>query len=854
MYMKKTLLFLIFFFQFLITFAQNPTEIDTNFGVFPGFNNPVLTTALQSDGKILVGGHLIAYQGLTANYLIRLNPDGSRDESFNLGKGLNSSVYTIAVQADGKILVGGNFTKFQDNNQNYLIRLNPDGSKDNTFNIGTGFVKVKDYDRGGTVHTILIQPDGKILVGGGFKSYQGNTQNYLIRLNPDGTKDTTFDIGTGFNDIVYCLAMQNDGKIVAGGSFSKFQDAYNYDLIRLNADGTRDSSLNTYTLFNSAVRKLLVLPNGKIIAGGWFYRSGTQTETGLISLNSDGSTDTPFNLKFALNYNVEALCLQPDGKIVAGGNFVNYNKPNENHVIRLNIDGSVDDSFKTDDGFGIANGYSVYTITLQNNGKLIMGGDFTTFQGLRNDYLISLNADGSRDSSFSKGNGLSNLVNTITIQSDNKILAGGKFTTHNEVSQNYIIRYNSDGSKDSSFNIESGFNAAVNTINQQTDGKIIVGGAFTKYKNENNYSLIRLNSDGSKDTSFNIGTGGLNSTVNCTAIQPDEKIIVGGLFSLYQNVSQNRLIRLNSDGSKDTSFNIGTGFDGEVLSLTLQSDGKIIVGGKFKNYQGVSQNYLIRLNSDGSKDTTFNIGTGFGSTYTLGDILSIVVQPDNKIIVGGRFKYYQNQTPNYLIRLNSDGSIDSTFKTNNGFSYYVNSIALQKDGKIIVAGEFSVYNNYAANRIARLNTDGSIDTTFIGSNFSLVYNYISENDTVGLNSIALQKDGKIILGGAFSSYKTDIPAAFIIRLKGTEVVLSNEDFIKENKSFSLWPNPVKNTLNINSLNESNYSVKIYDLLGRLIYTKENVNTSIDVSSFTSGLYLIKIKAENGETSQKFIKI
>ncbi|KAF2511345.1 T9SS type A sorting domain-containing protein [Flavobacterium foetidum] len=852
--MKKTLLFLLFFLKTFLLFAQNPADIETNFGAVPGFNNPVLTSAVQSDGKILVGGHLIAYQGLTANYLIRLNPDGSRDKSFNPGKGLNSSVYTIAVQTDGKILVGGNFTKFQDNDQNYLIRLNPDGSKDNTFNIGTGFVKAKNYDRGGTVHTILIQPDGKILVGGGFKSYQGNTQNYLIRLNPDGTKDTTFDIGTGFNDIVYCLAMQSDGKIVAGGSFSKFQDTYNYNLIRLNADGTRDSSLNTYTLFNSAVRKLLILPNGKIIAGGWFYRSGTQTETGLISLNSDGSTDNPFNLKFALNYNVEALCLQPDGKIVAGGNFVNYNKPNENHVIRLNIDGSVDDSFKTEDGFGIANGYSVYTITLQSNGKLIMGGDFNTFQGVRNDYLISLNVDGSRDSSFSKGNGLSNLVNTIAIQSDNKILAGGKFTTHNEASQNYIIRYNSDGSKDSSFNIENGFNGFVNTINQQTDGKVIVGGAFTKYKNENNYALIRLNADGSKDSSFSTGTTGFNSTVNCTAIQPDGKILVGGLFNFYQNVSQNRLIRLNSDGTKDVSFNIGTGFDAEILSLCLQTDGKIIVGGKFKNYQGTSQNYLIRLNADGSKDNTFNIGTGFGSQYSLGDVLSIVVQSDGKIIIGGRFEFYQGKTNNYILRLNSDGSIDTTFKSNTGFSYYVNSIALQTDGKIIVAGQFSLYNNYAANRIARLNPDGSIDTTFTGSSFSLVYNYISENDKVGLNSIALQKDGKIVLGGAFSSFKTDIAAAFLIRIKGTEVVLSNEDFIKENKSFSVWPNPVKNTLNINSLQDSNYSIKIYDLLGRLIYTKENVNTSIDVSSFTSGLYLIKIKAESGETSQKFIKI
>lgn len=851
--MKKTLL-LIFFLQFLITFGQNPTEIDTNFGVFPGLNNPVLTSALQADGKILVGGHLIAYQGLPINYLIRLNPDGRKDESFNLGKGLNAGVYSVAVQTDGKILVGGNFTKFQDSNQNYLIRLNPDGSKDNSFDIGTGFIKSRNYDRGGVVNTILVQPDGKILVGGGFKSYKGINQNYLIRLNSDGTKDTTFNIGDGFDETVYCLSIQNDGKILAGGGFSKFEGLSQNCLIRLNNDGTKDTSFNIITGFNSAVRTILIQPNEKILAGGWFFEFQGEIKTGLISLNKDGSKDVPFNLKFGLNHNVESLCLQPDGKILAGGNFVNYSKPDENHIIRLNVDGSIDASFKTGSGFGIENGSTINTINLQNNGKLIVGGDFSTFQDIRNNYLISLNADGSKDDSFNKGNGLSNLVKTVALQSDDKILAGGKFTTHNEVSQNYIIRFNSDGSKDSSFNIETGFNGVVNTINQQTDGKIIVGGAFTKYKNENNYSFIRLNSDGSKDSSFNTGTNGFSNTVNCTAIQTDGKILVGGLFSNYQNVSQNRLIRLNTDGSKDVSFNIGTGFDAEVLSLSLQIDGKIIVGGKFKNYQGVGQNYLIRLNADGSKDASFNIGTGFGSIYTLGDILSIVVQPDGKIIVGGRFKYYQNQTQNYIIRLNADGSIDSTFKTNNGFSYYVNSIALQKDGKIIVAGEFSIYNNNTANRIARLNSDGSIDTTFTGSSFSLVYNYISDNDTVGLNSIALQKDGKIVLGGAFSSFKTDIAAAFLIRIKGTEVVLSNEDFIKENKLFSLWPNPVKNTLNINSLNESNYSIKIYDLLGRLIYTKENVNTSIDVSSFISGLYLIKIKAESGETSQKFIKI
>ncbi|WP_369803402.1 T9SS type A sorting domain-containing protein [Flavobacterium sp. LM4] len=124
-----------------------------------------------------------------------------------------------------------------------------------------------------------------------------------------------------------------------------------------------------------------------------------------------------------------------------------------------------------------------------------------------------------------------------------------------------------------------------------------------------------------------------------------------------------------------------------------------------------------------------------------------------------------------------------------------------------------------------------------------------------VNAILQQDNGELLVGGNFTTYKKDHRSAHLIGIKGNEVTLSNEDFIQENKQFSLSPNPTKSILNINSLNETNnYSVKIYNLIGRLIYTNENVNSSIDVSSFTPGLYLIKIKTETGETSQKFIKL
>lgn len=862
--MKKTLLFLLFFLQFLTIDAQNSIDVEHEYGSYPGFSNGnVFCTATQPDGKILVGGAFSSYRGdNSSNNLIRLNPDGTKDTSFNIGSGFSNSMYSnyissIILQDDGKMILGGVFTKFQGSPQNYIIRLNSDGSKDATFNYGTGFM---DNPNGSsTILTMVKQNDGKILVGGGFLGYQGIATKYLIRLNADGTKDTSFDIGTGFNSTVKTIVLQNDGKIIVGGEFTQFQGLSQNRLIRLNTDGSKDASFNVSSGFDATVNSVVLQPDGKIVAGGYFTRYVNDTQNGIVRLNPDGSRDKTFDILTGFGFapSVTALGLQPDGKIIVGGAFLYYKGISQNHLIRLNSNGTKDVSFDIGTGYGIGQTDRINFIVVQQNGKIFTGGYFKDYQGITVNNILSINSDGSRDTTFGTGDGFNNAVYAIAQQTDGKTIVGGKFTNYQQTLQSNLIRFNTDNSIDTSFNTGSGFYYSYNStqgiiksIAIQTDGKIMVGGYFNAYQGINQKNLIRLNADGSKDTSFSTGSGFVRSyddsdSVNSIVVQPDGKIIVGSDITQYQGVVSKYLIRLNTNGTVDTSFNIGTGFDAPVLSVALQSDGKLIVGGKFKNYQGVSQNYLVRLNSDGSKDSSFNIGTGFGSLYTIGDVHSIVVQADGKIIVGGKFSYFQGANQNYIIRLNADGSKDNSFNIGSGFGNSVLSIALPKDGKIIVGGSFYSYQGYQSVHLIRLNTDGSIDTR--ASEFD-------SSSSTSVNSINLQSDGKIIIGGDFTAYRGNSNSASLIQLKGTEIALSNEDFIKQNKSFSLWPNPVKNTLNINSLNESNYSLKIYDLLGKLIYEKENVNTSIDVSSFKSGLYLIKIKAENGETSQKFIKI
>jgi uncharacterized delta-60 repeat protein len=799
-------------------------SIDSSFVTGLGFDGSVRDIEVQSDGKILVVGGFTEYSGVSYGGIIRLNTDGSIDNSFVIGTGFNGDVYTIELQSDGKILVGGEYNEYSGVSSNYIIRLNSDGSIDSSFVIGTGFNQV--------VLTIELQSDGKILVGGNFTLYSGISNNYIVRLNTDGSVDNSFVIGSGFNNIVYSIQIQSDGKIVVGGDFGEYSGLTYDKIIRLNSNGTIDSSFVIGSGFNRSVNSLKILSDGKIAVGGYFGEYDGTTSPGIVLLNNDGSlfnlyvgtgfNNSPYsisetnngnilvggefnqfnvtnsnyiimldinlslssyrttnqlcvypisgftyngNLVFdafnnqILNSYVNTIQIQPDGKALVGGAFTNY-------IIRLFPDGSIDPTFNVGSGF---NGI-VYKIKILDNGKILVGGEFTSYNGYSSNYIARLNSDGSFDETFgigtgfnnilrdievlpdgrilcggdfttfdvlfSIGNGFNNSVITIQIQPDGKILVGGNFTTYSGVSINNIIRLNTDGSIDNSFVIGTGFNSTVLSIELQSDGKILVGGIFTSYSGVSRNRIIRLNTDGSVDTSFVIGTG-FDNFIFSIELQSDGKILVGGFFTSYSGVSRNRIIRLNTDGSIDNSFVIGTGFNSTVFDIELQSDGKILAGGAFTSYSGVSRNFIIRLNTDGSIDTSFVIGAGFNNV-----VYSIATQSDGKILAGGDFTSYSGVSSNRIIRLNTDGSIDTSFVIGTGFNSIVTSIALQSDGKILVVGWFSSYSGVSRNSIIRLNSDGSIDVSFvIGTGF---------NGQVSI--ITLQPDGKMLVGGAFSSY------------------------------------------------------------------------------------------------------
>jgi uncharacterized delta-60 repeat protein len=367
--------------------------------------------------------------------------------------------------------------------------------------------------------------------------------------------------------------------------------------------------------------------------------------------------------------------------------------------------GSLDVTFNPGTGADVA----VNVISLQPDGKMLLAGSFTQFNGVTRKRFARLNTDDSLDTSFDPGDGISGGVTTLSslaLPNDGTLIIAGYFSAIDGVPCNSIARLRTDGSLDTSFNLTGISNASFNCVALQTNGQIVVGGGFTVAINGTNCNNVaRLNSDGTLDTTFNPGTGA-NGSVKAIALQQDGKILIGGSFTSVNGTNCYGIVRLNPDGSMDTNFTFVPTL-GSPDCITIQTNGAILMGGQFVNLNGYSRHGVVRLNADGTLDLGFNATIMTGSTI----VSTIALQPDGKVISVGAFGYVNGVSGAYLVRLNSDGSLDNNF-TPPATDPAITAVALQKtDGKILIGGSFTQVNGTNINRIARLNGDSPPSTT-----------------------------------------------------------------------------------------------------------------------------------------------
>ncbi len=343
---------------------------------------------------------------------------------------------------------------------------------------------------------------------------------------------------------------------------------------------------------------------------------------------------------------------------------------------------------------------------------------------------------------------------TVNISCRTVHYVGGDFAQFNGTARAGLARLNVDGSLDTTFDIGTGFtggSAAVYAIAQAYDGSgdIYVGGDFTAYNGVSVTNLVRLNSDGTLDNDFAVGGGATGGQVNVILPMLDGsgRVYIGGNFTTYNSSALTRIVRANPDGSVDNSFVTGAGFDGQVREIADARDGsgKLYVGGDFANYAGTGRTRLARLNSDGTLDTTFTVGGGPD-----GDVRTIAPALDTSgdIYIGGSFTSYDGNAVNRIARVNSDGTYDTGYVTDGcvGISHRI--LALEDGGNDIYLGTSATMcrQGTAVGRTARFNPNSTIDTSFDTS--------LGFDNTVFGMRFHPAGDGSLLMVGTFTTYKS----------------------------------------------------------------------------------------------------
>jgi uncharacterized delta-60 repeat protein len=390
--------------------------------------------------RTLVVGIVSLTTFIAGRFIISGNP-GAVDSSFAPGTAAGTNccsyggVHSVALQPDGKIVIGGYFGT-NSAYANRIERLNPDGSVDTSFDPGQG------PSTFGWVYSVLVDSDGKILVGGTFSSFNGIPCGRIARFNPDGSFDEGFNAGTGANDSVQSLMLQPDGKILVIGDFTAFNGISRINIARLNPDGSVDTTYGQpFQARNAGVNVMALQPDGGLLVGGLInFYSGTNHFMGITRINPNGTVDTNFVSNPGANNAVNAIIPQPDGKIMIGGNFNHYNGKLCPGIARLNTNGTVDTTFVLQPS--LSNITGVVSMLMQPDGKLLIDGYFNV-NGFTQLAFVRAFPDGSMDTNFSIGS-LPMEVSSIALQSDGKILLGGEFTSINGHIAYHVARLDGD--------------------------------------------------------------------------------------------------------------------------------------------------------------------------------------------------------------------------------------------------------------------------------------------------------------------------------------------------------------------------------------------------------------------------
>ena len=598
------------------------------------------------------------------------------------------------------------------------------------------------------------------------------------------SNDLGYKLTSEINSKVQLALPLHNGKFLVAGNFTDLGKEGNDHLARFNADGTTDSTFSCPSGLNVSFLEFydaIELEDSAVVLVGTFNRYNGDTVRNIIKVNHDGSLDKRF-CKNANPYGtIRTISLQKDGKFIVGGDFSQiYGQPRQK-LARLNQDGSLDTVFvpgTPSESFGPA---YIYDSKILEDGTLLIGGSFNKYNGSSHlSHLVPLDSIGNVDTSkIHFGTAVPHTVYSIKTQADGKIVVGG--------AGSMLKRFLPSGAPDHSFTQPS-FSGSVNDLSLLSDESIIIVGNLLNINDSSQTGILKIGTDGILDSTFK-GPQKLNGNGLTGLVNDKNQILFGGLFNQYEGGDLKYLTLINSDGSIDKSSKINTGklptgFNKVVNKILIQPDQKIIVGGDFNTFFEDSVGKIARLHDDGTLDPSFTIGKGFS-----GGMVKAIAFQGNQIIVGGTFNAFNGINAFGIARLNANGTLDTTFKTGTGVGYgystrgyhhvAVNCIEVLASGKIYLAGRITEYDGDTTTHILRLNSDGTIDPTFKPQ-----YDITIGQANYGVKSIAVQADGKVILVGNIHTNTANGRKDYIFRLNEDGTI--DDTFTNSDGSVSTW--------------------------------------------------------------------
>lgn len=683
--------------------AQN---VDPTFKPVIKGNPNITAICMLPDEKVIIAGNISSIGKTPTTAVVKLNPDGTLDKNFRTSIYLNESARITALFVDnsGKILVGSNGYKL--NGRDCIVRLNPDGKFDETFSDGKNLREV---------NKIQQQSDGKYIVS----SWTGSG---LTRFNSDGSIDPTFDpYQEEFGLYTGAFQLLSNGKLICAIHYTSSLGSSIGKLVKLNTDGSLDETFETGTCDESSsdetyINDIQIQPDGKLLIAGQFERFKNQDAAGIFRLNDDGTIDQSFitsgiidNILDRYRNNDIEIC--QDNKILVAGASFGY--PLSYKVIRLNTDGSMDDSFSMV-SFELPDYTSFKPLIEVGSERIYIFGDHLSSNNIKGFGITAIDTSGSIIKDYSPEVGGNPIVNTAYKQLDGKIIIGGEFSQVDSFYIKNIIRFNTDGTVDTTFlkNIGTGTNDAVRAINAQSDSCIIIGGDFTSVNGFETGLLARIKPNGLIDKEFNahVQQGYVAEGVNKVLVNSIDQIIIGGAFVYANNQPRTGFAVFESDGTLSSSIAatpIVAISASRITDMVYQSNKKLLVGGVIHN-EIDNNGFLVRLNTDGTVDPSF-----INSVSDI-DVSSLAVIDSNKIIVGN-YTYGFNKH-NYITQLDANGEIlnDTTisvYQKEGGYPQ-INSIQHPGGDQLIIGGRFTSVNDIEKPALMKVSLNGDVDEFF----------------------------------------------------------------------------------------------------------------------------------------------